>query len=211
MANFKQAITHDHDLQSIVAEDRSKILAMLYILTGCDFTSFFGGLEKSSFLKVFFHFSEFITGDTRIAPGTLANGNPEGNGILAFIRLVESAYIIKNQTAFGDMLPPALFITFQSSSTDVHEIHCNFYNHVRNKVWERITFEDQLPPSIDVLKNHWLRGIWVYDYWGQSCCENIIPLPLELLGWKVEDKCISVECDSPENMMAVMKNLKWRF
>ena len=54
MANFKQAITHDHDLQSTVAEDRSKILAMLYILTGCDFTSFFVGLEKSAFLKVFF-------------------------------------------------------------------------------------------------------------------------------------------------------------
>ena len=54
MANFKQAITHDHDLQSIVVEDRSRILAMLFILTGCDFTSFFVGLGKSSFLKVFF-------------------------------------------------------------------------------------------------------------------------------------------------------------
>ena len=47
----------------------------------------------------------------------------------------------------------------------------------------------------------------MYDYWGQSCCENIIPLPLELFGWKVEDKCISVEWDSPENMMAVRKKV----
>ena len=65
--------------------------------------------------------------------------------------------------------------------------HHKFYNFVREKIWNRISFEDQLPPSIEALEKHWLRTVWVYDYyWKQACHDNIQLLPVELFGWLVE-------------------------
>ena len=54
---------------------------------------------------------------------------PDGNGILAFIRLVASAYIIKHQIVFGDFLKPGLFVLVHSSD-DIIQKHYNFYNNV---------------------------------------------------------------------------------
>lgn len=75
----------------------NKVFVTLYILTGCDFTSFIVGLTKTSFAKTLVSYADFITGDTKIAPGTLACNNPDGNGFLACMRLVASA---QAQTSF---------------------------------------------------------------------------------------------------------------
>ena len=40
-----------------------------------------------------------------------------------------------------------------------------FYNHIREQIWSRITFEDEMSPSIEA---YWLRSIWTLDYWEQS-------------------------------------------
>ena len=70
-------------------------------------------------------------------------------------------------------------------------------------VWPRIAFEDQLPPSIDALQLHWLRTLWVADYWSQATRTNIYLLPLDSFGWMVNGNVISVEWDSPENIRQV--------
>ena len=54
MHKLLKGIVSDPDLYSIAPEQRSKILVMLYITTGCDFTSFFVGMGKTTFLKNFF-------------------------------------------------------------------------------------------------------------------------------------------------------------
>ncbi len=57
---------------------------------------------------------------------------------------------------------------------------------IRSKVWERVIFEDNLPPTIEALELHWLRTIWVIDYWRQSTANKMDPLPPEWFGWKLK-------------------------
>ena len=54
------------------------------------------------------------------------------------------------------------------------------------KIWERIVYEDHLPPTVDALRLHWLRTTWVIDYWRQSTKNTIDLLPVEEYGWKVD-------------------------
>lgn len=35
-------------------------------------------------------------------------------------------------------------------------------------MWERIEFEDEIPPSVEALWRHWLRTCWVSHFWLQS-------------------------------------------
>lgn len=83
---------------------------MFYISTGYDFTSFFVGLSKVTFFKTLLRYSEFITGDTKVAPGSLASTN---KGFLFLVRLVGSVYIGKNKPAFVDTSPTALLYHFK--------------------------------------------------------------------------------------------------
>lgn len=50
------------DLQEIEARRRVQCLVSLFVLTGCDFVSFFNGISKRQFLKDFFHEAHFISG-----------------------------------------------------------------------------------------------------------------------------------------------------
>ena len=83
---------------------------------------------------------------------------------------------------------------------NVEEHHKKWYEGLRESIWERITFEDQLPPSLDALKLHWLRCLWVIDYWRQAHHNNITLLPMEWFGWVTGSSTVQVEWDSPENM-----------
>ena len=57
----------------------------LYVSTGCDFTSFFYGIGKVTFLKAFYRHSQFISAPAEHTPGSLADISPDSNGFLAFI------------------------------------------------------------------------------------------------------------------------------
>lgn len=153
MNNFMAAINTDPNLSSLSTESRPKILQMLYIATGCDFTSFFVGLGKTSFLKAFFAFSELISGGTNPKiPGSLSCSQPEHDGFLAFIRLVGVTYYAKHRGAFFESSPVAHFNLFSSTDITPQNQHRKWYSEIRSKVWERILYEDKLPPSIEALE-----------------------------------------------------------
>ena len=203
MNKFNEAISTDPDLSAIPVADNAKTLQALYIATGCDFTSFFVGIGKTAFLKGFFRFSDFITGQFPTLPGTLAHTDPESNGFLAFLCLVGVAYYLKNQGAFFENSPVSYYNSF--SNPDARKQHTQWYYGIQAKVWECISFEDQLPPSIEALELHWMRTLWVIDYWNQACQSSITLLPLEWFGWQVymQDGVVSAEWDSPENIHEV--------
>lgn len=82
--------------------------------------------------------------------------------------------------------------------------HFKWYSSIHAKVWERITFEDQLPPSIEALELHWMKTLWIIDYWSQACQSQLSLLPLEWFGWNVwKGGEVSVEWDSEENIRHV--------
>ena len=204
---LSECFHNDHELSQIDRPLINKIFVTLYVLTGCDFTSFFVGITKTAFAKTLFHYAEFITGDTKVAPGTLACHTPDGNGFLACIRLVASAYIVKHKQAFAGTTPTGLYLSFESES--IMERHRSFYNHVKEQVWTRVTFEDDLPPSIEALERHWLRSIWVLHYWEQSCNNNVTLLPIDYFGWTVTEEKLMVDWDSDDNIMAIRKRVSF--
>ena len=57
-------LKNDPDLAT-VPED--VIPQTLYVVTGCDYTSFFSGIGKVTFTKYFYQYSGFITGGTEQA------------------------------------------------------------------------------------------------------------------------------------------------
>ena len=207
MNDFVECLKTDPDLHSIPPAHRGKILQVLYIATGCDFTSFFAGIGKATFLKAFFQYAQFITG---LLPaqtnGSLAHINPGSNGFLAFVRLVGVAYFQKNRGAFEEETPVGLYNS-HSKVKDVKERHKGWYNQIRAKVWTRISFEDHLPPSLEALELHWLRTTWVAEYWGQATNTTMNHLPLDSFGWNTSGDKLTIEWDSEANISAVRKTV----
>ena len=117
------------------------------------------------------------------------------------MRLVASAYINKHKQAFAGKTPPGLYLLLECQS--ILERHDRFYNYVREQVWTRITFKDDLPPSVEALQRHWLRTIWVVEYWEQSCHNDII----DYFGWSVNENSLVVNWDSDKNVMAIRKRV----
>ena len=204
---LKSALNTDPELHSIPIEKRSEILQVVYVSTGCDFTSFFSGIGKVTFLKAFYRYSSFITTPGQYTPGSLANVSPESNGVLAFARLVGVTYFTKHLPAFQAATPISYFESYYTPNINAEEHHMQWYNGIREKIWERITFEDQLPPRWDALKLHWLRCLWVIDYWRQSHLNTITLLPIEWFGWVTESGSVQVDWDSPENLQKTRESV----
>ena len=96
---FMQALEMDPELAGIPFSTLPQTMQTLYVATGCDYTSFFYGLGKATFLHYFYQYATFITKPTNDKPGTLGDVSLENNvyntGFLAFLRLVGTTYFKK--------------------------------------------------------------------------------------------------------------------
>ena len=66
-----EAIEKDPDLSSIPNILLPHIFCTLFVVSGCDYTSFFSRIGKTTFYPYLFQHAEFIT--SRRLPGTLAD------------------------------------------------------------------------------------------------------------------------------------------
>lgn len=84
------ALRNDPGLSSIEPALLPQIFQTLFVVTGYDYTSFFSGLGKATFLRYLFQHSQFITSGQGIISGTLANVGSSDleSGFLSFLRLV---------------------------------------------------------------------------------------------------------------------------
>ena len=93
LPSLVKALENDPDLSYLQPILLPKIMQTLFVATGSDYTSFFSGIEKATFLRYFFN-TEFITSGREEAPGTLADvGIDSEVGFLSFVRLVGVVYI----------------------------------------------------------------------------------------------------------------------
>ena len=81
------AVSRNPDMFDIPHEKSLAILQSLYVLTGCEFTSFFA--------TTFFRFAAFICANTEHLPGSLAERTTQESSFLAFLRLVGVVYFLK--------------------------------------------------------------------------------------------------------------------
>ena len=122
--SLSKAIAADPDLAVVPHDSRQHILQVIYIFSGCDYTSYWAGLGKTRFLNAFFANAAFITGSSSLSPpGSLHNITPSTQelGFLAAVRLIGTVYLKKHTSAFPTHSPQSLFKSLDSPSITVKE------------------------------------------------------------------------------------------
>ena len=164
---------------------------------GCDYISFFSGIEKTYFLKVLFENATLITSGSNDYPGMLENTETV---FLAFLRLIGCAYMKKHSAIFQGKTPLTHLQSFKSGASSPLEQHALWLESIRTT----ISFEDEMIPSVDALKRHWLRSCWILDMWSQAQHNNMTLLPLDGNGWlRVSDEELAIDWDSQDNIQRV--------
>ena len=75
-------------------------------------------------------------------------------------------------------------------------------------MWENTEFEDELPPSWEVLWRHWLRSCWVSHFWQQAWSNTYNLLDVSDFGWKVINNCLVIDWDDPRNLEQVKDSVR---
>ena len=122
LVNMKALIhtfSNDPSLAPIPSSLIPQTLQVLYVSTGCDFTSYFHGLGKTSFLNAFFEYAGFIC-----SSGLLADTDEE-TSFFSFVRLVGTTYFRKHKSVFlpSYTTPMSLFNSFSKDSLTPLEQH----------------------------------------------------------------------------------------
>ena len=144
ISSLLKSLENDPYLIDVLPEERPKLLASVYILTGCDYTSFFVGCGKTSFLNTLFNYAEFICQETEEMPGSLTSLNGE-SGFMSFLRLVGAAYFQTHRAAFRQHADPrSLFNSLKRDTQTPMEHHEMFIDKLRQSIWDRVVYEDNL-------------------------------------------------------------------
>ena len=182
MDKLQDAILRDPDLATIPTSNRAKVLQAVYVLSECDFVSFFTGFGKVAFFKCLLMHSDFIVGQ-QLLPGDLNENSASESGLQAFVRLIGCLYFTEHRRAFGNSTTPAsLFHQLQSPENDSAIQHAEWLDAIRNEVWPRIYFENKLISSLEALRRHYHRAMWVINYWRQAAMNSMDTLPPQYNG-----------------------------
>ena len=115
-----------------------------------------------------------------IVPGTLADIESD-SALLSFFRLVGCTYFRKHKPVLLPM-PATIFNSLYKDHQTPLRIWLQF---IRERVWSRIKYEEEMIPSADALGRHWKRSCWVLPIWRQANRNNIDLPPLDIYGWKL--------------------------
>ena len=209
LKNLTEAIHNDPDMASVPLPTRLDVVQTLFVVTGCDYTSFFSGIGKATFLKHFFQHTEFVTGETHYTKGSLAQtsvNNSYKEGFMAFLRLIGAVYFKKHATAFTSDSPESHFKGYLGNSDEDLQ-HRDWLEDIRQSMWARINFEDEMIPSTEALWRHWMRSCWVLDMWRQADKNTMSLAELTNYGWSITDSVLAVDWDSNEHEEAVKERV----
>ena len=176
MTNMITALTKDPDLSEIHIQTRPQVLQSIYVATGCDYTSFFNGLGKVTFLATFFQHAAFIAGRNS-PPGTIGEMSLDlqSNAKFSFLRLIGCAYYKQHTSGFRSQTPEALFYSVSDAAT-TSDHHAKWLAMIRSTVRQRVDTESKSMPTTEALLLHWNRCMWIVAMW-HSATLNSIDLP----------------------------------
>ena len=184
--------------------------------TGVKFTAqwLLHQLIVASFLNAFYQYAPFICGSR--LPGLLSEHGlgEQSNGYLAFLRLVGTTYFKKHLSALGvrhtravvplhyysNNTPEQLFHSITTATTQ-DEQHKTWYKEIRTIISDRITNEEERPPSHTAVWRHWLRSCWVCQMWKNSPNDQLyrdLSPPEQSGRERDENGEYSVDWESPE-------------
>ena len=95
-----------------------------------------------------------------------------------------------------------------TSNSDPHSRHSEWLDFIRNRIWTRIQYEEEMVPSYDALSRHWKRSCWVSSVWRQATSNVIVYPPLENFGWKQPDQqTLNIDWDSDSNISQIKERV----
>ena len=145
-------------------------------------------------------------------PGTLADTSLKEKtyeiGFLAFIRLIGTIYFKKHATGFETSSPEAHFYKFITHSQTIKEQHLNWLNDIRQNIWDRIKFENEMIPSSDALYLHWKRSCWISHMWQQADKNIMVLEDMTNYGWRLDDGNLKVVWDTDENIQSIRNRVE---
>lgn len=204
---LNKGFTNDPDFACLPVTAIPHVIQALYVSTGCDFISFFTGIGKATFLNTLYEYCNFICANTEEKlPGILKS---HSNGLLAFARLVGCAYYKKHKSAFIPTYPTpnSLYHAMEIPGSDVATQHKKFLQFLRERVWAKVKYEEEMMPSDEALARHWKRSEWVLNVWAQSTSNSITYPPLTEYGWKIENGELKIDWESDDNMATVRQTV----
>ena len=206
-----QALCNDPDLAHINPSLRPQILQTLFVVSGCDYISFFSRLGKATFLRYFYQYASFISSGDETTPGTLADTALQDEvyqqGYLSFIRLIGTVYFKKHSSGFETPSPVAHFKKFSDPSLTVQQQHSRWLEDIRQNIWDRTAFENEMIPSDEALLLHWKRSCWVVHMWQQADRNTMTLEPITQCGWSLNNGELTVIWDSESNVTAVRQRV----
>ena len=173
LSNLISALQNDPDLAHVNPSVLAKVMQTIYVVTGCDYISFYSQIGKATFLRYFYQYTSFITaGNDPSTPGTLYDVGLESNnyklGYLAFLRLIGTVYFKKHSSGFDTQSPVTHFSHFGNQGLTVEEQHSKWLDSIRQTIWYRTKFENEMIASDDALMLHWKRSCWILHMWSQA-------------------------------------------
>ena len=205
-------LKRDPDIVHIPEINIPRVLQTLFVCTGCDYVSFFAGIGKAFFLKVFFEYAKFIAVDL-VGPftGVISHTNLLEQATasqLAFFRLVGCAYLKKHANAFYGQTPSSLLNSFAMASLSPQEQHRKWLDQIRQTIWDRISSENETIPSYEALHYHWLRSCWVLHMWQQAESNVMLLAPLDCNGWTKNNETLEIFWDTAENIQKIRQRVR---
>ena len=90
-----------------------------------------------TFMRYFYQYAGFISGDTDHAPGSLSDvsllDHKWKRGFLAFLRLIGVVYFKKHSSGFDIQSPLSLYSKFEDLS--IEQQHYKWIDHIRQTMW----------------------------------------------------------------------------
>ena len=148
---------------------------------------------------------EFVTGETHYTKGSLAHtllNNNYKERFMAFLCLIGIVYFHKHATAFSFNSPKSHFKGYFCAS-DADKQHRDRLEDIRQSMQARISFEDEMVPSIKAQWQHWKRSHWVLDMCRQTDQNTMTVAQLTDFGWNITDSVLTVDWDSDDHQEAV--------
>ena len=108
-------------------------------------------------------------------------------------------YFKKHLAEFTLDTPRALYMSLSQDGVGPVQQQKRFIEVIREIVWSRIEFEDELPPSFDALWQHWQRTCLVSDMWNQAAINHMRWLDITQYGWEIVDGKLEWDWESVEN------------
>ena len=111
----------------------------------------------------------------------------------------------KHKSAFLPTYPTpmSLFHAMKETGTNSSKQHTTWLHFLRERIWSKIKYEEEMIPSEGALERHWKRACWVINVWLQCTKNRITYPPLHTNGWKMTNNELSIDWESDENMTQI--------